>query len=126
MALAIANAAVKRLGRRRAEHAADTLLDVAEAASLPLDDFLDKAVSDDRRHELFARTLRIAQDTARRDKRRALGRALAAGVMGDDARIDEEMLFIRAVDDVDEMHVRLLARLAHPNGGMDHRLDRAG
>jgi hypothetical protein len=32
-------------------------------------------VSDDRRHELFARSLRIAQDTALRDKRRALGRA---------------------------------------------------
>jgi len=116
MALAIAHAAVKRLGGRRAEHAADTLLDAAEAASLSLDDFLDGAVSDDRRHELFARTLRIAQDTARRDKRRALGRALAAGVMGDDARIDEEMLFIRAVDDIDEMHIRLLARLALPAG----------
>ena len=30
--------------------------------------------------ELFARTLTIAQDTALRNKRRALGRALAAGV----------------------------------------------
>jgi hypothetical protein len=47
---------------------------------------------------------------ALRDKRRALGRALAAGVMGDDARIDEEMLFMRAVDDLDEMHLRLLGR----------------
>lgn len=117
IALAITSAAVRLLGRRRAEHAADTLLDAAEAASLPLDDFLPKAVSDDRRHELFARTLRIAQDTARRDKRRALGRALAAGVMGDDARIDEEMLFVRALDDIDEMHIRLLARLTVPSMG---------
>ena len=54
-----------------------------------------KAVSDDRRHELLARALGIAQDAALRDKRRALGRALAAGIAGDDARIDDELLFIR-------------------------------
>jgi hypothetical protein len=110
---AIATFAVKKLGQRRIEHAAETLLDAAEAADEPLADFIDKAVADDRRHELFARTLRIAQDTALRDKRRALGRALAAGVMGDDARINEELLFIRAIEDIDEMHIRLLARMAN-------------
>jgi hypothetical protein len=73
---------------------------------------MDRAVANDRRHELFARSLRIAQDTALRDKRRALGRTLAAGVMGDDARIDEEQLFMRAVDDLDESHIRLLGRVA--------------
>jgi hypothetical protein len=111
IAAAIMTAAVQHLGRRRAEHAADTLLDAADAAGVPLGEFMDKAVADDRRHELFARTMRVAQDTARRDKRRALGRALAAGVMGDDARIDEELLFIRAIDDLDEMHIRVLGRL---------------
>ena len=107
---AIMTAAVQCLGKRRAEHAADTLMDAADAAGVPLGEFMDLAVSDDRRHELFARSMRIAQDTALRDKRRALGRALAAGVMGDDARIDEELLFMRAVDDLDEMHLRLLGR----------------
>lgn len=111
LATAIMTAAVQRLGRRRTEHAADTLMDAADAAGLPLGEFMDAAVSDDRRHELFARSMRIAQDTAMRDKRRALGRALAAGVMGDDARIDEEMLFMRAIDDLDEMHIRLLGRM---------------
>ena len=76
-----------RIGRRRVDHAADTRMDAAEAADVPLDEFVEKALSDDRRHELFARTLNAAQDTARRDKRRALGRALAAGVM-DDARTE--------------------------------------
>jgi hypothetical protein len=108
----IATFAVKKLGERRIEHAAETLLDAADAADQPVADFIEKAVADDRRHELFARTLRIAQDTALREKRRALGRALAAGVMGDDARIDEELLFIRAVEDIDEIHIRLLGRLA--------------
>jgi hypothetical protein len=109
---AIMTAAVQRLGKRRTEHAAETLLDAADASGIPLGEFLDLAVADDRRHELFARSMRIAQDTALRDKRRALGRALAAGIMGDDARIDEELLFMRAVEDIDEMHIRLLARMA--------------
>jgi hypothetical protein len=104
--------ALTRVGRRRAEHAADTLLDAADKAELPVEEFFDRAVADDRRHELFTRALNIAQDTALRDKRRALGRALAAGVMGDEARIDEELLFVRAVDDIDEMHIRLLGRFA--------------
>jgi hypothetical protein len=113
---AIATFAARKLGQRRIEHAAETLTDAATAAEIPLSEFIDKAVSDDRRHELFARTLTIAQDTALRDKRRALGRALAAGVMGDVAQIDEELLFIRAVADIDEMHIRVLARMAaqHP------------
>ena len=45
-------------------------------------------------------------------ERRALGRSLAAGVMGDDARIDEELLFMRAVQDIDGMRIRLLERMA--------------
>jgi hypothetical protein len=75
-------------------------------------EFFSRAVADDRRHELFARAMSIAQDAALREKRRALGRSLAAGVMGDDARIDEELLFQRALQDIDEMHIRLLERMA--------------
>jgi hypothetical protein len=112
IALAFANAAVRRIGRRRVKNATDTLMDGAEAAGIPVAEFFDKAASDDRRHELFARALTVAQDAAWRNKRRALGRALAAGVMGDEARIDKELLFVRAVDDIDEMHIRLLGRFA--------------
>ena len=111
--LAIANSdAVRKLGRRRAEHAAETMLAAAEAANLSLSDFLDHAVSDDRRQELLTRALWIAQDTALTAKRRVLGRALASGVMGDDAKVDEESLFVRAIEDLDAVHIRLLSRLA--------------
>ena len=47
-----------------------------------------------------------------RDKRRALGHALAAGIVGDDAKIDEELLFIRAIADIDTPHIRLLSLMA--------------
>jgi hypothetical protein len=60
------------LGRSRAEHAADSLLDAAAAAGAHTDEefleFIEQAISDERKQELLARTLLIAQDTASRDK----------------------------------------------------------
>ena len=73
---------LRSLGQHRSGHAAQTLEDAAEAAGEPVEQFVEKAVADERRVELLARTVTIAQDTALRDKRRALGRALAAGIAG--------------------------------------------
>ena len=53
--------AVTRVGRRRAEHGADTLLSAADKAELPVEEFFERAVADDRRHELFARALAVAR-----------------------------------------------------------------
>ena len=39
----------------------------ADEAELPVAEFFERAVADDRRHELFTRALTIAQDTALRD-----------------------------------------------------------
>lgn len=100
------------LSQHRSRHVAQTLEDAAEAAGEPVEQLVEKAVADEQREELLARTLAIAQDTALRDKRRALGRALAAGIAGDDAKIDEELLFVRAVADIDTPQIRLLARMA--------------
>jgi hypothetical protein len=71
-------------------------------------EFIEAAVSGDDRQELLARALLIAQDTAYRDKRRALGRALAAAASDTCTKVDTEMLFIRVLADLDEPHVRLL------------------
>ncbi|MGE5136761.1 MAG: hypothetical protein ACM32E_28175 [Gemmatimonadota bacterium] len=101
-----------RIRQRWNRNAAEALGDAAEASGESPEDLLLKAVADDRRHELLARALGVAQDTALREKRRALGRALAAGIAGDDARVDDELLFIRAVADIDEPHIRLLALMA--------------
>lgn len=99
-------------GQRRFRHAAETVADAAEASGCSVEELLGRAVSDDRRQELLSRALGVAQDAALRDKRRALGRALAAGIEGDDARIDDELLFIRAVADVDIPHIKLLKVLS--------------
>lgn len=103
---------VDRLSRRRVGHAAETLADAAEAAGDPVEQLTLKAIANERREELFIRTITIAQDTALRDKRRALGRALAAGIAGDDAKVDQELLFVRAIADIDTPHIRLLAVMA--------------
>jgi hypothetical protein len=100
------------IGSRRLDHATETLTDAADefGAKTPEEfvEFLRAAVSDEERQELLARALMIAQDTALRDKRRALGRALAAAASDTGTKVDTQMLFIRVLADLDEPHVRLL------------------
>lgn len=104
------------IGSRRLEHDVETLLDGAEAFGAEtveeFMEFVEAAVSDEDRQELLARTLTIAQDTAMRDKRRALGRALAAAASDTGTKVDPEMLFVRILADLDEPHIRLLRLLS--------------
>jgi hypothetical protein len=104
------------IGSRRQEHAAEALLDGAEAFGADTPEefvaFIEAAVSDEEHQELLARALTIAQDTAMRDKRRALGRALAAAASDTGTKVDTELLFIRALDDLDAPHIRMLRLLS--------------
>jgi hypothetical protein len=70
--------------------------------------FVDAAASDETYQELLARTLTIAQDTAMRDKRRALGRALANALDDVGTKVDDEIAFVRMVADLDPVHIRVL------------------
>lgn len=100
------------IGSRRLEHATETLTDAAEdfGAETPEEfvEFIKAAVSDEEHQELLARALTIAQDTAMRDKRRALGRALASAASDTGTKVDDEFVFIRVLADLDEPHIRLL------------------
>jgi hypothetical protein len=69
---------------------------------------LDAAASDETYEELLARTLTIAQDTAMRDKRRALGRALANALDDTGTRVDDEITFVRMLADLAPVHIRVL------------------
>lgn len=101
-----------KIGSRRVEHATETLEDAGDAfgAETPEDfiEFVKAAVSDAERQELLARALTIAQDTALRDKRRALGRALASAASDIGTKVDDEMAFVRVLADLDAVHVRVL------------------
>ena len=101
------NRLIKVLSHRRSAHAEEALNDAATAASLSVETFIDQALADEKRTELLVRALTTAQDAALRGKRRALGRALAAGVCGS-STTDDEFLFIRALADLDEPHITVL------------------
>lgn len=108
---------------RRLEHCAQTLEDAADeyGAESPeqFADFVEAAVRDEEHQELLARALTIAQDTAYRDKRRALGRALAAAASDTGTKVDGELLFIRVLAELDEPHIRLLRLMSLPPPSLD-------
>ena len=95
------------LRARRHAHAEETLTDAVKTAALPASEFIERALLDDAHSELLVRALTAAQDTALREKRRALGRALADGVCGE-STVDDELLFIRAIEDLDAPHIAVL------------------
>jgi hypothetical protein len=108
--------------RRRWNRNAGEMLDEAAAASgKSPDELLLEAADDDRKHELLARALGLAQDMALREKRQALGRAVAAGFESNGAGIDDELMFIRAVADLDAPHIQLLTYMdgTRPSIGED-------
>jgi len=104
------------IGSRRLEHATEMLGDAADefGADTPEEfvKFVQAAVSDEQHQELLARALTIAQDTAMRDKRRALGRVLASAATETGTKVDDELLFIRVLADLDPPHIRCLRIMA--------------
>jgi hypothetical protein len=100
------------IGPRRLEHATETLTDAAEAfgaeTAEEFIEFVNAAVSDEDRQELLARALSIAQDTAMRDKRRALGRVVAQAARDTGTKVDKELIYLRVLADLDAPHIRLL------------------
>jgi hypothetical protein len=105
------------IGRRRKRHVAETLAVAAEERSETVEELLEAALANDDNHELFMRAATVAQDAAMKEKRLALGRALAAGLDGDEAAINDELLFVRAVADLDAPHIRLLRRMSETREG---------
>ena len=100
------------IGKRRREHAAETLTDGADevGAQTPEEftDFVMALLRDDEHQELLSRVLTAAMDTAMRDKRRALGRSLASASDETGTTVDDELVFIRVLADLNAAHVRLL------------------
>jgi hypothetical protein len=100
------------IGHSRLSHQVEIVMDGAETFGAETFEafkhFIDAAISDDEHRELLARALITGQDAALRDKRRALGRALASAASDTGTRVNDELLFIRVLADLDEPHIRLL------------------
>jgi hypothetical protein len=115
--------------RRVRRHARlEALAESAEAeAGETFDVLLERARQDDTRSDLAEEVLQQAFDTAVEWKMRALGRALAQGLLADDeAEIDEVRLMLAAMKDLEAPHVRVLQRLYSEgdryNGIVDYQL----
>jgi hypothetical protein len=106
-----------RLSSRRRARVEETLIDAADDLggdkAEQLQRIVDAAASDETYEELLARALTAAQDTAMRDKRRALGRALASAVDETGTAVDGEIAFVRLLADLDPVHVRVLRIMSH-------------
>jgi hypothetical protein len=112
---------------RRVRRVTETLSDAAEElggdAAEQLKRFAEAAASDETYQELLARTLTIAQDTALRDQRRALGRALANALDDTGTRVDDEMAFVRMLADLDPVHIRVLKIMSRRPKHLDRIAD---
>lgn len=75
------------------------------------EEVVTQALGATNRAQLLADALQAAAITSHTQKIRALGRALANGLAGDDARVDEERLLIAGLSVLEESHVRVLANL---------------
>lgn len=112
-----------RLSGKRAERVTETLVDAAAElggdTAEQLKRFADAAASDETYQELLARTLTVAQDTAMRDKRRALSRALANALDDVGTKVDDEIAFVRMLADLDPVHIRVLRIMSRRPAHLD-------
>jgi hypothetical protein len=73
--------------------------------------------SNERLSDLLHNALRAAAASGLEAKRRALGKALASGVLAqDDATIDESELLVSALSNIEAPHVRVLAAMVVEHG----------
>jgi hypothetical protein len=103
---------VNFLGRgieRRRDKALDALDEACAAGAVTAEELLDRAGSDERRVELTMRAMDAAARSTSEAKIRALGRALATGVLAeDDAIVDREMFVVDALSRLEAPHIKLL------------------
>lgn len=80
-----------------------------DQTGLSPDDFLKELTKDDLRLALLAESLSAASRTAVNEKIQALGVALATGALtDDDARLDEERVWVQILAEVEAPHLRVL------------------
>ncbi|SNR95427.1 hypothetical protein SAMN06272737_14612 [Blastococcus mobilis] len=94
----------------------DNALDeAAEASGLRIDNLLDRLAADPARLVFLSEALTAAARSTFSERVRALGRALASGALADDeARVDEERLWVAILAGVEAPHLRILRQLMLP------------
>jgi hypothetical protein len=105
-ALALRDGIVKVMARRH-QKAVETLEGSAKRAGLEPAEVIDRLTATDDGLKLFSAVMAAAQDAESQAHLNALAEALASGAI-DGATIGREALFVRAVADLDAVHIRVL------------------
>jgi hypothetical protein len=85
----------------------------AETAGMDVDGLLEELTSTPVRQELLASALEGAAHATLEAKIKALGRSLATGALAtNSAEVDRELLFVRAMSEIEAPHLRLLEQMA--------------
>lgn len=108
----LANAAWTRIQDRVRRGVEDLLDSAADELGLEVHTLLDQALAREATAELLHQAFTAAAETINEQKVDALARALANGLRDDAAHVDQETLIIRALADLDPVHVKLLAVIA--------------
>ena len=100
--------------RTTAEDRARTAFEGAtSAAGMSADELLEAIMADERLTDLFRMTMELAARSSSEQKLKALGTALASGVLAtDDAEVDEAQLLLRTVGQLEPVDARALALLS--------------
>lgn len=98
--------------------ARQVLAEASSYSSKTPHEFADRIRQDEERRLLGGIAFAAGSRTRNKDKIRALGRALADGVLADDdARLDETRLILRAMDDLEAPHITALDLLVNYRPG---------
>ena len=83
----------------------------AQAAEESLDELLERVTADRHRAQLLSAAVRAAANTALESKLKVLGRLLVQGLLNNQAEVDEARLLTFAIEEVERLHLRVLAQL---------------
>lgn len=95
----------------------------AAIAGLAPEELVSRLVATPGGGELFWEAVQAAAHAGVEAKIRALGRALATGALGEDEKVvDRERLFVQAMADIEEQHLKVLAALdeSHSPSGREY------
>jgi hypothetical protein len=109
-AIRMTNLIIEEIRGVRYAAAATLVQQAADRLGVEPQDVVSSAFTDPERAAMLSESLEAAIRTMSAQKIAALAHALAAGLLRDEARVDDERLIIRALTDLEEPHIRALFR----------------
>jgi hypothetical protein len=108
-----AGLAFRQLAAWRVRHVNQVIEDAAAEAQMTPEELIARLMQSELHGELAARILIAAQDAGTAERLRGLSRSLAKGALAvDTAEITTELLYARALADLDAPHIRTLSLFA--------------